>query len=59
VEMDGESYRAWSEGARRYAAAAVPADEARERALQLFRRAASAQAPRHPSVGAAASARAG
>jgi glycosyltransferase involved in cell wall biosynthesis len=59
VEMDGETYRAWSEGARRYAAEAAPADQAREAALQLFRRAAASGAARPATVGAAASARAG
>lgn len=60
VEMDGDTYRAWSEGARRYAEAAAPAGEARERALQLFRRAATAaDAARPASARAAASARAG
>lgn len=59
VEMDGDTYRAWSEGARRYAEAAAPAGAAREAALQLFRRAAASVSAHRPTVGAAASARAG
>lgn len=59
VEMDGETYRAWSAAARRYAEAAAPADAAREPMLQLFRRAASSAPGRPAAMHAAASARAG
>jgi glycosyltransferase involved in cell wall biosynthesis len=59
VEMDGETYRAWSAAARRYAESAAPADAAREPTLQLFRRAAASASQRAAVGGTAASARAG